>query len=493
MKRLTVQNQRPFELSAIPELPVLEFEAELRQTLSEGSRMMGLFAIEASGESKKVLAVAGNNETSQIYLITGVFPKGSERFTSFANEFPNTNYFECELAENSLIVPEGHPWLRPVRKQNTILGNIPYEFYRMEGDEVHEVAVGPVHAGVIEPGHFRFQCHGELVYHLEINLGFQHRGVEKLLLTPDDNKRAILVESIAGDTTVGHSLAYSLAMEALSKTGVSLRASVIRSIAEELERIAMHLSGLSGIANDVGFAIGAASYGRLRTLVINSLLLISGSRFGRGLIRPGGVMYDLTEGAKKKITDNLLQVQKDVGEINGFMFSSTSVMSRLEAAGKVHYKWASEIGMVGPAARASGVRTDVRSDFPYGAYRYHAMQTVTLDSGDVFARARMRSLEIEESLGYILERFVDIPQGELRSGLNPLKENSGVISLTEGWRGEIMHAILTGGDGKIKTYKVKDPSFNNWYGLALSVRNEGISNFPLCNKSFDLSYSGHDL
>ncbi|MGE5353785.1 MAG: hydrogenase, partial [Acidobacteriota bacterium] len=260
MKRLTVQNQRPFELSSVPELTVEEFEAEGRQILGEGSRMMGLFEIEETHSAKKVLAVFGNDETSQIYIVKSVFPKGSERFRSFANEFPNTNYFECELAENSLIVPEGHPWLRPVRKQKTILGNIPYEFYRMEGDEVHEVAVGPVHAGVIEPGHFRFQCHGETVYHLEISLGYQHRGIEKLLLKADKNKRALLVESITGDTTVGHSVAYSLAMEALSKTGVSLRASVIRSIAEELERIAMHLSGLSGVANDVGFAIGAASY-----------------------------------------------------------------------------------------------------------------------------------------------------------------------------------------------------------------------------------------
>ncbi|MCU7497263.1 MAG: hypothetical protein HF311_17455 [Ignavibacteria bacterium] len=292
MKRLTVQNQRPFETSKVPELSVPEFESEVGQILSEGSRMMGLFAVEASVDSKKVLAVLGNDETSQIYLVKCLFTGESMRFNSFANEYPNTNYFECELAENSLIVPEGHPWLRPVRKQTVILGNIPYEFYSMQGDEVHEVAVGPVHAGVIEPGHFRFQCHGEEIYHLEISLGYQHRGLEKLLLTQDENKRAVLVESIAGDSVVAHSMAYSLAVEALSRTSVSLRASVIRSVAEELERIAMHLSGLSGIANDIGFAIGAAAYGRLRTLVINSLLLLCGSRFGRGLVRPGGVMFD---------------------------------------------------------------------------------------------------------------------------------------------------------------------------------------------------------
>ncbi|MGE5399269.1 MAG: hydrogenase [Ignavibacteriales bacterium] len=497
MKHLRIQNHRIFETSSVPETGIEEFENECRQILAGGSRMLGLFPIDSKGnskeEAKKVLAVFGNDDTSQLQLTSTVFSAGNSRFNSFANEFPNTNYFECELAENCTILPENHPWLRPVRKQETILGNIPYQFYKMEGEEVHEVAVGPVHAGVIEPGHFRFQCAGETVYHLEISLGYQHRGIERMLPRADELKRGLLVESIAGDTVIGHSMAYVLAMEALSRTNPSLRASVIRAIAEELERIAMHLAGLTGIANDVGFAIGAASYGRLRTLVINSLALICGSRFGRGLIVPGGVRFDLKNESIKKITENLLQVQNDIRQINDLMFSSTSVMTRLEETGRVHYQWAKDIGMVGPAARASGVRADVRFNFPYGAYRYHAIQTVTLDSGDVFARARIRSLEIEESLNFILERFVDIPSGEIISKVAPLPAGMGVISLSEGWRGEIVHCIFTGAAGEIVTYKVKDPSFNNWYGLALAVRNQGISDFPLCNKSFDLSYAGHDL
>lgn len=493
MKNLTTHNLSTFKISSVPELGIEEFESESINILSSGSRMIGLFPVEKDSSSMKVLAAFANDKSSQLHLTSARFDSANRSFNSFASQFPLTNYFECELAENHGIEPKDHPWLRPVRKQEYILGNIPYEFYQVKGDEVHEVAVGPVHAGVIEPGHFRFQCNGENVFHLEISLGYQHKGIEDLLLKSNDHKRLHLVESIAGDTVIGHAAAYVQAVEALSKTSISLRASVIRAVAEELERVAMHLTGLGGIANDVGFAIGAASYGRMRTLIINSLALICGSRFGRGLLVPGGVRYDLNEEIINKISANLEQVLNDIKDTNDFMFTSTSVMSRLEDTGKVHSKWAEEIGLVGPAARASGMQIDTRSNFPYGAYRYHVLQTVSLSTGDVFARAKMRSLEIDESLRFILDIFKEMPEGKILVKPQALESDMGVISMTEGWRGEIVHCIFTSSEGKIKNYKVKDPSFNNWYGLALAVRGEGISNFPLCNKSFDLSYSGHDL
>ncbi|MDP4172518.1 MAG: hydrogenase [Bacteroidota bacterium] len=501
MNNLITHNLGLFKTKEVPELSIAEFQAECLEILSNGSRMIGLFPVEENASSKKILAVFANDDTSAVHLTSTVFDLENDSFESFANEFPLTNYFECELAEDHHIRPLNHPWLRPVRKQDYILDNVPYKFYNLEGDEIHEVAVGPVHAGVIEPGHFRFQCNGENVFHLEISLGYQHRGIESILLRSNYFKRLNLVESIAGDTVIGHTLAYCQAIETLSKTSISLRESMIRVVAEELERIAMHLSGLGGVANDVGFAIGAASYGRLRTLVINSMALLCGSRFGRGLLKPGGLRFDLTEEVLKKITVNLLQVSEDIKLINDFMFSSTSVMSRLEDTGKVHNLWAKQIGLVGPAARASAVHIDTRTNFPYGAYRYHVIQTVSLDSGDVFARAKIRSFEIDESLRFILDLFNEMPEENLSSQMQTknnftnlsLEPGAGVISLTEGWRGEIVHCLFTDTKGNLMTYKIKDPSFNNWYGLALSVRNEGISNFPLCNKSFDLSYSGHDL
>lgn len=486
MKTLTVQNHIPFELNDIPLVDAERFYGECRNLFLSGHRLINLFAAD-----KKIFAVCADNQNAQLQLLSTSFP--DKKFRSFAGEFPHTNYLECELAENSGIIPEGHPWLRPVRNQDNMPDGSRYEFYKMHGEEVHEVAVGPIHAGVIEPGHFRFQCNGEKVYHLEISLGYQRRGIEKLMLSAGAGKRLMLAESIAGDTVIGHCSAYCLAMEALSKTAVSLRASVIRSIAEELERIAMHLTGLNGIANDVGFAIGASSYGRLRTLVINSLAAICGSRFGRGLLVPGGVRFDLDDKKTELITANLDQVRRDIQHINGFMFDSPSVLSRLEETGIVSRSDAESIGLTGPCAKASGVEADARTQFPYGAYRYNTIATFKLETGDVYARARIRALEIDESLNYIFEHLNDIPQGQIQTPVQAPAKDSGVISITEGWRGEIVHSVFTGADGDIKYYKIKDPSFNNWYGLGLAVRNEGVSDFPLCNKSFDLSYAGHDL
>ena len=188
MTSLEIQNNQSFDLSAIPFLERSGFENSVLECLSNNGRMIGLMPLNKNFP-EKIIAVIANSGSSTIHLIGGVFNKEELRFESFANAFPQTNYFECELSENHGYIPVNHPWLRPVRKQNTILNNVLYQFYKMEGDEVHEVAVGPIHAGVIEPGHFRFQCHGELVYNLEINLGYQHRGVEDLMLSSNADQR----------------------------------------------------------------------------------------------------------------------------------------------------------------------------------------------------------------------------------------------------------------------------------------------------------------
>jgi Ni,Fe-hydrogenase III large subunit len=485
MTTLAIQNQQPFALENIPILSVKEFENSLQEAFLGNMRMIGLFGLESTQTGTTVIAVLGDSAASTLHLLGTLFSPAQKQYHSFAQQFPQTHYFECELAEN--------PWLRPVRQQAFLLDHQPYTLYQMEGEEVHEVAVGPIHAGIIEPGHFRFQCHGELVYHLEIVLGYQHRGIEKLLLEASPSRQSILCESITGDTVIGHTMAYTLAVEALSNVSVSLRTQVLRSIAEELERIAMHLSGLGGIANDVGYAIGAASYGKLRTLIINSTAFLCGSRFGRGFIVPGGLQFDPIDQTIHALKNNLHIVQNDVQVINEVMFNSTSVLGRLDHTGTVEKDWAHSIGMVGPAARASGIELDTRSQYPYGAYRYVHLPLITLSSCDVFARARMRALEIDESLRYILDQLENLPAGSVRSDVDKIRPHSGVISLTEGWRGEIAHCAFTDSKGAWKRYKIKDPSFHNWYGLSLALRSEAISDFPLCNKSFDLSYSGHDL
>ena len=492
MKSLEVQNNQSFDKKAILFLKKDEFRNSVAELMQSGSRMIALTPVD-DNNPKKIIAVLADSNSSMIYIIGCDFSDNKLEFETWANEFPQTNYFECELSENYGYVPVNHPWLRPVRKQNIILENKPYKLFELGGEEVHEVAVGPIHAGIIEPGHFRFQCHGELVYNLEISLGYQHRGVEKLFLQSNPNQRINLSESIAGDTTIGHTFAHCNAIESLSQVQLSLRAEIIRTIAAEIERIAMHLSGLGGVTNDVGFALPSSSYGRLRTLAINSLAAICGSRFGRGLFICGGVRFDLTDEATDQVMNNLRTIQNDVQQINEYLFSSVGALSRFEETGIVNKKLAQSIGLVGLAARSSGLEEDTRIHFPYSAYRYNPVSMITLSTGDVFARARLRALEIEEALRFISEQIENLPLGEIKSEVGNITPNSGVISIVEGWRGEIVHTVFTDEKGNLSNYKIKDPSFNNWYGLSLALRETAISDFPLCNKSFDLSYAGHDL
>ncbi len=492
MSSLQIQNNQCFRMDEIIFSDKNDFVETVSEHLSGGFRMLGLFPPDKHNPAK-IIAVLANAGCSELCIAGGEFPADKLEFESWAALFPQTNYFECELAENHGYTPVNHPWPRPVRKQNVIAGDKPYQFYKLEGDEVHEVAVGPIHAGVIEPGHFRFQCHGELVFNLEINLGYQHRGVEALFPGADSSRGIMLAESIAGDTVIGHTCAHCNVIESLSNTQLSLRAQVIRSIAEELERIAMHLAGLGGAANDIGLALAASSYGRLRTLVINSLADLSGSRFGRGLFVYGGVRFDFDRENIDLIIKKLNTVKNDVRVINDFLFSSTGALVRFEKTGAVSTDSALKIGLVGLAARSCGIELDTRINYPYGAYRYFPVSQITLSTGDVFARTRLRALEIDESLRFIFEQLENLPGGEIRAAAGSIEPCSGAVSITEGWRGEIVHIAVTDEKGGIAQYKIKDPSFNNWYGLSLALRKTEISDFPLCNKSFDLSYAGHDL
>jgi Ni,Fe-hydrogenase III large subunit len=488
MSSLRTGNAQAFPLNKIPFSDKTAFYASVLEGLKRGMRMTALFPPDRQ-KPEKLICVLSNAAESSFYIFGGGFESGRPVFESLSKSFPQTGYFECELAEKYGYSVVNHPWLRPVRRRDT-----PREFYKLGGDEVHEVAVGPIHAGIIEPGHFRFQCHGETVFNLEISLGYQHRGVEELMLKPGSRSaKLVLAESAAGDTVAGHICAHSRAVESLSGVKVSLRAHVIRAVAEELERTAMHLSGLGGLANDVGFSIVSASYGRLRTLAINSLAALSGSRFGRGLFVYGGVRFDFTHKVLKAVLGNLEIIRRDVHEINNCLFTSAGAMLRFENTGIVPKRSAVDMGFVGCTARACGIETDTRVNFPYGAYRYFPVSLITMPECDVFARAKLRALEIDESLRFIFEQAENLPEGELETVCGPAAANTGVISVTEGWRGEVVHIAVTDNDGNISGYRIKDPSFNNWYALSLALRNTQISDFPLCNKSFDLSYAGHDL
>jgi Ni,Fe-hydrogenase III large subunit len=302
-----------------------------------------------------------------------------------------------------------------------------------------------------------------------------------------------MIESIAGDSVIAHTTAFCSAIEALAGISVPLREQALRGVAAELERVAMHLSSLSGIATDIGFAMPAAAFGALRTSVINLTAEICGSRFGRGWIIPGGVRFDLDAQLIEKARGVLNELLTKFPEIEALFFSSSSTLARMEEIGAVSANRAREIGLVGLAARASGIARDVRSEFPYGIYRYSSIPSPTLDSGDVYARAKLRALEIRNSLQFIIEQLNHLPAPKPRKLPKDLARNAFTIALTEGHRGEVAHVVFTDGQGRISRIKIKDPSFHNWHGVALAVRENGISDFPLCNKSFDLSYAGHDL
>lgn len=408
--------------------------------------------------------------------------------------------FEREIHENTGIGFSDHPWLKPVRfpfnraDLSSVMDN--YPFFSITGESLHEVGVGPVHAGIIEPGYFRFICHGEHVHHLEIHLGYQHRGVEKLFLEKHSVlQRAVLAESIAGDTAVGHSLAYCGLMETLGKIENNENLDLQRTVALELERIAVHIGDSAALCTDVAYQFGQVTLEALRTVVINTTQLWCGNRFGKGLIRPGGSMYPLTSEIGKVILKNLEETEKRFNEITGRIFTLPSVLSRFEGTGKVTAMQASLAGAVGMAARSSGMYRDIRWSHPFAAYRKHEYLPVIDPDGDVRARAALRKMEVGKSVRVIRslledwESKVPLPR-EDKIELTP---GSLSVSVTEGWRGEICHAAVTDEAGRIILYKIKDPSFHNWFALALAVRNQEISDFPLCNKSFNLSYCGYDL
>ncbi|KAB2889041.1 MAG: hydrogenase [Desulfobulbaceae bacterium] len=417
--------------------------------------------------------------------------------------------FEREIAEQFGIRPTAHPWLKMVRYHPNyagradVFGNdyqneeIPgrYDCFRVEGEAIHEVAVGPVHAGIIEPGHFRFQCAGEEVLHLEIQLGYQHRGVEKMLPTVAQRRLPIICEAIAGDTAIGHNLCCCQAIEALAGLKVDAGAQLVRTIALELERIANHLGDLGALSGDVAFNPPAAYFGRMRGDFLNLLQVLCGNRFGKGLVRPGGVAFVMGAEQRKLIIDKLDEIEPQVKNVCDLLFTAHTVQARFEGTGPVSREMAADLGLVGYAGRACGLAYDARVAFPTECYGQLPHNTNEMTNGDVYSRASVRREEIMHSLALIrllLKRPETTAQAVMMEE-RPLAADSLVVTINEGWRGEVSHCVLTAADGSILRYKVKDPSFHNWTGLAMSLRNQGISDFPLCNKSYNLSYCGFDL
>lgn len=494
------RNAQAAPLADVPQHDGPWFRRTITDAVAKGWRVATLFAHE-NGAAIELLVVLANDARGELGLARTRLD--GDAFPSVAAECPQVQLFEREIAEQYGVTPLGHPWLKPVRFHDSwrpghaVFPSRPLpattEFFRVDGDEIHEVAVGPVHAGVIEPGHFRFQCHGEQVFHLEIALGYQHRGVERALIGGPDKRSAQLMETVAGDTTIGHTLAYAQAIEALTGAKPPARAHALRGIALELERLANHTGDLGALSGDVAYLPAAAFCGRIRGDYLNLTAELCGSRFGRGLVRAGGVGFDLPPERVKTIVERLAAATRDASQAIDLLWNTPSVTERFENTGVVALSACDEIGMVGVAARACGRGIDVRHDFPFGVYRFAHVPVMTAHHGDVNSRALVRSLELQQSAEFVGQQVGALPVTPIRVDVGPLQPSAIVASLTEGWRGEICHVAITDGAGRFARYKITDPSFHNWFGLALALRGGEISDFPLCNKSFNLSYCGHDL
>lgn len=483
---------RLLTVSEIPADDAREWAAKVRSALGRGERLVTLFGRGADA-GRIILTAVLQTDRGALDVLRGTTAR-DQGWHTLTRDFPAAQCFEREVHEQTGVRIADHPWLKPIRFEGENLRKTSgYPFYKLEGKEVHEVAVGPIHAGVIEPGSFRFMCLGETVHHLEIQLGYQHRGVEALLLRGDPRSLAPLVETIAGDTSIAHGWAYSAAIESLSGLEMGEDVEASRAVGLELERIAMHLSGLGGLSADIGFQQGASTYGRLRTTAINTSMRLCGSRFGRGWLRPGGAQAAMDDGVAKLVRANLSLLAGDVSVINDSFLTALTVQHRFQGVGVVTKQQASELGLVGMPARAAGVPLDQRA-FGAGVYERTPVQTGVEETGDCWARALLRIHEIDRSIRWLavaLDRFSTF--SPIRRPVGGLAPGRLAIAVCEGWRGEVVHCLETDAQGDLLHYKVQDPSLRNWFGLAFAVRDNEISDFPICNKGFDLSYCGNDL
>lgn len=449
-----------------------------------------------------------------IFLVPFIRLENTEEFPSLTPFVHSAWSYERKIRTFFGLNPAGHPdsrslilhenWPKksfPLRKnfnwqERPKMEQGLYKFQKVEGEGMYELPVGPIHAGIIEPGHFRFSLAGEEIMLLEPLLGYAHKGTEKLFEILSFEKTVKLSEKVSGDSSFSHSLAYCQAIESLSDTVVPERALYLRVLYAELERLANHIGDIGAIMLDTGFNFGGAHGARLREEIMQINERLTGSRFLRGVNIVGGVSKDITEEGIKKLSEDLKNILRDFNEVIEVAHGSTSLFNRLKDTGVLSRETVLNHGATGITARCVGIETDARADFPYAVYHRLSSENVEVEhTGDVFARFNIRIKEVHHSVALLKKVLLDIPKGKISSRGKEikLKTNSSVVSIVEGWRGEIVYFITTDSHGKISRVAPRDPSFVNWTVVGAAGLGNMVPDFPLINKSFNLSYTGNDL
>jgi Ni,Fe-hydrogenase III large subunit/Ni,Fe-hydrogenase III component G len=477
-----------------------------------GGRLVSLFADDARADAGvfHLYYVFALDAAHGFFVLRTALTPDQPQFTSLTNAVPAVNWQEREIQDLFGLKLEGHPnprrcalhddWpeVYPLRKDFDLRTVLPpfqgdrHKFRKVEGEGVFQVPVGPVHAGIIEPGHFLFSVAGEPVLYLQIRLFYTHKGTEKLFENMPVAHGVRLAESISGDSSFAHATAFCHAVERAANTEAPPRARALRTVCLELERIYNHIADIGAIATDVAFVVANAQAMRLKEKVLRLNEHLAGNRLLRGMASLGGVRLDWDAQQVKAIETFLSGIRPEFESLVALIGDSSSTRDRLENTGILTPEIARDLGVVGIAGRASGFNHDLRRDFPHAAYSDVRFTVPMFKEGDVLRRLQVRVEEVRQSLSIVQQLAGNIPNGPIQTKLPPLVENATALGYVEGWRGEIFHWIRIGGDNRLARCKVKDPSLQNWPALSEAILGNIVPDFPVVNKSFNLSYSGTD-
>ncbi len=464
----------------------------------------------ATSQSYYVHVVFAVDAESTLFTLRASIPATDLTYPSLTATVMAAHWYERLIWDQFGIVAVGHPdWRRLMHHQNIPAGTFPmrkdfawntklnyadepYPMHAVEGQGVYEIPVGPIHAGIIEPGHFRFNVRGERILTLEGKLFFKHKGVEKLLEGKTPAEAVPFVEHVTGNMSVAHAIAFAEAVERICGTQISERAKVLRSFLNEVERVAMHLFDVGNMGGmGTGFTFMAAQCFRLNELVRRLGVDLTGHRFFRGAVVPGGLSRDISIDALKKAVEELNRIEADFKKVIDIAYGKDGLMERFETTGVLTASTAKALGGLGLPVRASGVDRDLRRERPYAAYATFKPTVITQTSGDVRARFDMRVQELAVSFTLLRDMVAKMPTGSANVAVTP--KAGSAYGWSEGWLGEVLDWVRLDANGTIERCVIRDPSFCNWSLFGEIGPGNIVPDFPLCNKSLNLSYSGTDM